>query len=271
MVMLVDPVRSIESARYYESLQQLLQSGRGATEATVLGDGFPEAPAGSRFLLDRDGHVIANDGANVAPEALLSSLRPLADRPRPYVTSGVSYLPHLPRCRLLIVGGGHVGTKVAALAAECDFDVWVCDDREEYCNPQRFPAAERLLCGPIEDVLSGVEVDGDTFCIIVTRGHNHDESALFQLVTKPARYIGMIGSKRKIRLIFDDLRQAGISDELLEQVRAPIGFDIGSQTVPEIAVSIVAELIACRSGRSVELAHGDEGRVQRAMQATVCE
>ncbi|MBL8850896.1 MAG: XdhC family protein, partial [Planctomycetaceae bacterium] len=141
-------------------------------------------------------------------------------------------------------------------------------DREEYCNPQRFPAAQRLLCGPIEDALAGVDVDGDTFCIIVTRGHNHDESALFQLVTKPARYLGMIGSKRKIRLIFDDLRRAGVAEESLQQVRAPIGYDIGSQTVPEIAVSIVAELIACRSGRSVEHAHGNERRVPRPMPAT---
>jgi xanthine dehydrogenase accessory factor len=273
MVMLVDPVRSSEDAEYYETLLTLLQGGRGVTEATVLGEGFPEAPAGSRFLIDREGRVAVLHGAASVPAALMSAMRPLAERPRPYVTGGVSYLPHLPRCRLLIVGGGHVGTKVAALAADVDFDVWVCDDREEFCNPQRFPAAQRLLCGPIDDVLSGLEVDGDTFCIIVTRGHNHDETALFQLVTKPARYIGMIGSKRKIRLIFDDLRRADIPEEALARVHAPIGFDIGSQTVPEIAVSIVAELIACRSGRAVE--HDSEigWRAQRPLRAApvACE
>ncbi|MEX0585159.1 MAG: XdhC family protein, partial [Pirellulales bacterium] len=194
----------------------------------------------------------------------LEALRPLSDRPRPYVTGGVSYLPHLQRCRLIIVGGGHVGTKVAALAADVDFDVWVCDDREEFCNVQRFPLAQRLLCGSIEDVLSALDVDGDTFCIIVTRGHHHDETALFHLAEKPARYIGMIGSRRKIRMIFDDLRRAGISEAALTRVHAPVGFDIGSQTVPEIAVSIVAELIACRSGRVVEHGHIDVRPAQQA-------
>jgi xanthine dehydrogenase accessory factor len=256
MVMLVDPVRTVADTSYYQEFVERLSAGRGVTEATVLSEGFSDAPAGARFLIDRDGDVVAQQGAESAPAAMVAGAKALAERPRPYVAGGVSYLPHLPRCRLVIVGGGHVGTKVAALAAEVDFDVWVCDDREEFCNPQRFPAAQRLLCGPIEDVLSGLEIDGDTFCIIVTRGHNHDETALFHVVEKPARYIGMIGSKRKIRLIFDDLRRMGVADELLARVHAPIGFDIGSQTVPEIAVSIVAELIACRSGRAVD--HGHE-------------
>lgn len=269
MKMLVDPVRSLEDTGYYEALLKLLQSGRGATEATVLGDAFPDVPAGSRFLIDGQGDVIAALGVESAPFELLSSVRPLAERPRPYLTGEVSFLPHLSRSRLLIVGGGHVGTKVAALAAEVDFDVWVCDDREEYCNPQRFPAAQRLLCGSIEDTLAGLEVDGDTFCIIVTRGHNHDETALFHLAEKPARYIGMIGSKRKIRLIFDDLRRLGIAEEALARVHAPIGFDIGSQTVPEIAVSIVAELIACRSGREVQHGHDAARQANRGQSSTV--
>lgn len=255
MVMLVDPVRTPADLAYYRAFLERLQSGHGVTEATILAEDLPGAPAAARFLIDRDGAVVACCGASAAPVPITTAVRPLADRPRPYVAAGVSYLPHLPRCRLIIVGGGHVGTKVAALAADVDFDVWVCDDREEFCNPTRFPAAQRLLCGPIEDIVSSLEVDGDTFCIIVTRGHNHDETALLHLVRRPARYLGMIGSQRKIRLIFDDLRRLGIDEELLARVHAPIGFDIGSQTVPEIAVSIVAELIACRSGRTVDHGH----------------
>ncbi|MFM7150085.1 MAG: XdhC family protein, partial [Gemmataceae bacterium] len=85
------------------------------------------------------------------------------------------------------------------------------------------------------------------FLLIVTRGHHHDEEALFHLTTTRAGYLGMIGSKRKIRLIFDDLMSRGISPERLDRVHAPLGFDIGSQTVPEIAISIVAELIAARN------------------------
>ena len=103
------------------------------------------------------------------------------------------------------------------------------------------------MVGSIESVADELNIDTNTFCIIVTRGHNHDEAALFQVANSNARYIGMIGSKRKIRLIFEDLRRDGISEEVLKRVHAPLGFDIGSQTVPEIAVSIVAELIACRN------------------------
>jgi len=167
------------------------------------------------------------------------------------VQQGVSFLPFLERCRLVIVGGGHVGQRVAALAAEVDFEVWVVDDREEYCNSQRFPAASRLVVGPIDTALSGLDIDAHTYCLIVTRGHHHDEEALYHLAETPAAYVGMIGSHRKIKLIFDDLLAEGISREALARVSAPLGIDIGSQTVPEIAISIVAELIAHRNLGSV--------------------
>lgn len=147
----------------------------------------------------------------------------------------------------MIVGAGHVGQKVAALAHDVGFDVWVIDDRQEYCSPERFPTAQRRIVGPIDDALTNLQIDSDTYCIIVTRGHNHDEEALFHLATTPARYVGLIGSKRKIKLIFQDLLEQGIASETLQRVYAPLGFEIGSQTVPEIAVSIVAELIAHRN------------------------
>lgn len=178
---------------------------------------------------------------------MIENLRDLSTRPRPYVAAGISYLPRLKRCRLVIVGGGHVGRKVAELAADADFDIWVVDDREQYCNAERFPFAKRLIVADIDAALSGLETDESTFCLIVTRGHNHDEEALYHLAEKRAKYVGLIGSKRKIKMIFEDLLREGISREALERVHAPIGFDIGSQTVPEIAISIVAELIAIRN------------------------
>lgn len=247
MLMLVDPVRPGDDLTYHERLEEALRTGRGVTEGIVINGETAGVPEATRLLFDKEGSLLAARGATEASPAVCAHLRPLSERPRPYVDGGVSFLPHLPRCRLVIVGGGHVGCKVAELAAQVDFDVWVIDDREEYCNTARFPGATRLICGPMDEVLPRLEVDGDTFCIIVTRGHHHDETALFHLVNRPSRYLGMIGSKRKIRLIFDDLRREGISDETLARVRAPLGLDIGSQTVPEIAVSIVAELIARRN------------------------
>src|SRR5262249_9066595 len=155
----------------------------------------------------------------------------------------------LPRITLFIVGGGHVGCAVAKLASEVDFNIWVLDDRERYASKERFPTAERRLVGEIGPLLQKMtgEISPSTYCLIVTRGHAHDEEALYHLATTRAGYVGMIGSRRKIKLIFEDLIAKGVSAETLERVHAPLGFDIGSQTVPEITVSIVAELIACRN------------------------
>ena len=127
--------------------------------------------------------------------------------------------------------------------------MWVLDDRERYASRERFPAARRLLVGEVGPSLQELasQVTPATYCLIVTRGHSHDEEALYHLAPCPAGYVGMIGSKRKIKVIYEDLIAKGITPGLLEKVHAPLGFDIGSQTVPEIAVSIVAELIACRN------------------------
>jgi xanthine dehydrogenase accessory factor len=250
MKMLVDPVRGETEFAYYRRLLELLATDQGCTEAVILDSEKAGGQAVDRFLLDDTGEVVARSSQTAAaevPPAIRDHLRPLVQRPRPYVAGGVSYLPHLRRCRLVIVGAGHVGQKVAELAAACDFDVWAVDDREQYCNPERFPLAKRLIVGDIDTALSGLEIDHNTYCLIVTRGHNHDEEALYRLAETSARYVGLIGSHRKIKMIFEDLLREGISREALARVYAPLGFDIGSQTVPEIAVSIVAELIAHRN------------------------
>lgn len=251
MKMLVDPVRSESDFGYYRQLLESLAADQGCTEAVILDSEKAGGQAGDRYLLSDEGEVLAassHDGSRDSPPSSVGQhLRPLSQRPRPYVAGGVSFLPHLRRCRLIIVGAGHVGQKVGELAAACDFDVWAIDDREQYCNAERFPQAKRLIVGDIDTALSGLDIDNGTYCLIVTRGHQHDEEALYHLAETPARYVGLIGSQRKIKMIFEDLLREGISREALSRVYAPLGLDIGSQTVPEIAVSIVAELIAHRN------------------------
>lgn len=248
MKMLVDPVRSEADLGYFLEWQSRVGAGKACTEGVVL---EPEKAgggcAGDRFLWDDSGRLVASRSGESVPSGAERNLRPVSERPRPYVCDGVSYLPCLKRCRLVIVGAGHVGQRVAQLAAEADFDVWVVDDRGEYCSPDRFPLAKRLIVGTVDTSLSGLEIDPDTYCLIVTRGHNHDEEALYHLAETNAAYVGLIGSRRKIRMIFEDLLREGIAREALRRVFAPIGFEIGSQTVPEIAISIVAELIAHRN------------------------
>lgn len=149
---------------------------------------------------------------------------------------------------LVIAGGGHVGQALASIAAAAEFDVHVIDDRADIISPERFPTAKGRIVGEIEDELRRFPITPDTYVTIVTRGHRHDGRALEAVIDSPAKYLGLIGSKAKIKLIFDDLAAKGVDPEKLKQVHAPIGLDIGAVTVPEIAVSIAAELIAIKRG-----------------------
>jgi len=252
MNVLIDPVNPTTDASYYRALWECVDVGEGIQEAVVFDADAAHLPEGMVLLLDEDNRVLASQRGELgAHDELLDRARPLSSRPQPYATHGVSYLPTLPRCRLVIVGGGHVGRAVAELSADLDFDIWIVDDREEFVREERFPRAQRRIHGLIDQTLPALDIDADTYCLIVTRGHNHDERALYYLITRGARYVGLIGSRRKIKLIFDDLLAEGISPELLASVYAPVGLDIGSQTVPEIAVSICAELISHRNRQGV--------------------
>jgi xanthine dehydrogenase accessory factor len=149
---------------------------------------------------------------------------------------------------LIIAGAGHVGQALGAIASTLDFRVTIIDDRADYASPQRFPNATRIV-GDIEAELRRLDIDANTYLVIVTRGHRHDGHALHAVIDSPAKYIGLIGSKSKIKTIFDDLNEQGVPLEKLLKVHAPIGYELGAVTVPEIAVSIAAELIAVRRGR----------------------
>jgi xanthine dehydrogenase accessory factor len=235
--------------RYFHSFRTLVENGEGCTEA-VLTSAIRDTPVGARFLYDIRRTCRGQLHSNTPPCDVSQLLPNLYERPKAFSTHGVAFLPVLPRVRLLIVGGGHVGQAVGKLAVEADFEVWVLDDREMFASRERFPQAERLMVGDIGHKLQELkanEITPSTYAIIVTRGHAHDEEALFHLADTPAGYVGMIGSKRKIRLIFDDLRAKGIREETLARVHAPLGANIGSQTVLEIAISIMAELIAHRN------------------------
>jgi xanthine dehydrogenase accessory factor len=251
MQVLIDPLAHAEEQDYFAHVHRLSGEGLGLTEAIVFDGQASGLPESASYVFDAEGRLIAHvrgplENA-IAPQVVRDGLQPLADRPRPGERTGVAYLPLLPRSRLVIVGGGHVGQAVGQLAAELDFDVCVVDDRSEFVTEARFPRAVQRISGAMTDLLPTLEITPNTYCLIVTRGHNHDEEALYHLADRGARYVGMIGSKRKIKLIFDDLLAEGVSPAVLQRVYAPVGLDIGSQTVMEIAVSIAAELVAHRN------------------------
>lgn len=163
-------------------------------------------------------------------------------------TAFVEVQPRPPH--LIIAGAGHIAIPLAAMGKLCDFQVTVLDDRPQYAHPARFPSADNVVAGPFRPMLRELRqgkdaFDSDTYFVLVTRGHQHDIDCLLEVLDDPVAYIGMIGSRRRIRAVFELLeREQGIPAQKFDRVRAPIGIDIGAITPAEIAVCILAEIIS---------------------------
>jgi xanthine dehydrogenase accessory factor len=272
MVVVAQPVSGPLPLDYFRTVDEFLAHGRGFTEAVVLdAEQAGGVELGRRFLFDGEGEARASLPGGDVPDELAARVVKPAGRPKPSVQNGIAFLPSWPRIRLIVVGAGHVGQAVAELAAGVDFDVWVIDDRRQYANRERFPRAQRILVGGFEQLIDSLEITPLTYALIVTRGHGHDQEALAHLAPTAAGYVGLIGSRRKIRLIFENLREAGLREADLERVTAPVGLDIGSQTVPEIAISIVAELIARRNAGLRRAATSPKIEAQGRAQGGCCQ
>ena len=148
-----------------------------------------------------------------------------------------------PTGKMYLFGGGHVSFEVAKLAVNLGFDVTVVDDREEFANPVRFPECKTVVVDSFPD-MPDFETDDRSYILIITRGHAHDKTVLRWALNKPHLYLGMIGSKTKRDTLYKGLEAEGYSMERLRQVKCPIGLSIGAETPAEIAVSIMAEIIA---------------------------
>lgn len=260
----VDP----QPTRGLTSYQRLLeaQSKKEKAVLVTLVQHPDKTQMGDTLLILETGETVGNPrdpllGERVRTEAF-SLMEEEAPQPKVIeISEGITlYLePHLPKPTLLIVGAGHIGKAVAHLGAFLDFEVIVLDDRPSFANSERFPEASQII---VEDIVRGLRqfpITPNTYIVIVTRGHRHDGVALREVVNSPAAYIGMIGSRRKIHLIFEGLLEEGITTpEQLARVRAPIGIEIGALTVEEIAVSIAAELVLERSRRRIKGAKGEE-------------
>jgi xanthine dehydrogenase accessory factor len=149
----------------------------------------------------------------------------------------------VPEQTLLICGGGHIGLALSCIAKLMHWRVVLLDNRRDFANDQRFPHADKIVCGAYGRSLSAFASDANTSIVILTHGHAHDEECLEAALKTKACYIGMIGSRTKSKFIFDSLKKKGISQKRLKVVRTPIGLDIGAESPEEIAVAIAAELI----------------------------
>ncbi|HEY7173063.1 MAG TPA: XdhC/CoxI family protein [Vicinamibacterales bacterium] len=157
--------------------------------------------------------------------------------------------PIEPSPELYVVGAGHVGYHLANLAHEVGFRVHVVDDREKFASHERFPNAVEVLAEDIPAWIERTPLPPHAYVVIVTRGHTNDLEALRALAPRDLRYLGLIGSRAKVARIYDQLVADNIPPNVLKQVHAPIGLDIGAVTPQEIAVSILAELIAVKHGK----------------------
>jgi xanthine dehydrogenase accessory factor len=157
--------------------------------------------------------------------------------------------PIEPSPELYVIGAGHVGFHLANLAHEVGFKVRVVDDREKFANRERFPHAEEVVTEDIPQWIARTELPPHAYVVIVTRGHNNDLDALRALAPRDLRYLGLIGSRAKVARIYDELVAHNMPADALTRVHAPIGLDIGAVTPQEIAVSILAELIAVKHGK----------------------
>jgi xanthine dehydrogenase accessory factor len=234
------PERSKEA--YAAALETAERREKAALCTVVEGD---EALVGTTSLLKASGEGLEalREAAASALEAGREKLVRLEDGRAVYVE------PILPRPTALIAGAGHIGAALAQILSLCGFEVVVVDDRPSFANTDRLPFADRVVVDDIPRFVREFPVNEDTYVVVVTRGHRHDAHVLRECIHSNAKYIGMIGSKRKIVVIFEEMLREGLaSREELLRVHSPMGLALGDREVGEIAVSIAAEIIAVRNG-----------------------
>ncbi len=256
----LEPVSPASAAhlRVFETALKTLSRGGTGLVATVVD---PQAWTGAeppKTFLDAEGTVSGSLlGALEMPASLVETLRRrLGGKQADLVVLEDDALgslevliePVASNPVLYLFGGGHVAGEIVPLAARVGFEVVVIDDRPDFADAARFPEAREVRLAAFEGLLEQLPVDAASFLVIVTRGHLHDKTVLEQALRTEARYVGMIGSRRKIRIIYDRLLEEGVEQARLDRVHAPIGLDIGAETPEEIAVSIAAELILVRAG-----------------------
>jgi len=259
----------------FEEIVQLRREGRRGALATIINvQGSIPSFETAKMLVRDDGTIAGTIGGGCVEAEVWQAAKEVMqeEKPRsltfnlnnnPKYDSGlvcggtleVYIEPVLPASTLYIFGAGHVALNLYKVARMAGFDVIVVDDREAYANRQRFPEAKDVYSEDFDRVLNQLSPNESSYLVITTRGHRDDMRVLRWAVETSARYIGMIGSQRKVIAIYKELEREGISREKLERVYAPMGIDIGAITPEEIAVSVAAELIAIRRNSAAALPH----------------
>lgn len=259
----------------YEEIVKLRKEGRRGAVATIVNvRGSIPSFKTAKMLVRDDGSIAGTIGGGCVEADVWQAAREVMESERPRTltfdlnndpkydtglvcggTLEIFVEPVLPPAELYIFGAGHVAEALYRVARIAGFDVTVVDDREAYANRERFPEAQEVIAEDFDKATARITPSESSYIVVVTRGHRDDMRVLRWAVQTPARYVGMIGSKRKTITIFKELQEEGIPAQLFDRVHAPVGLDIGAITPEEIAVSITAELIAKRRNVERELPH----------------
>jgi xanthine dehydrogenase accessory factor len=253
----------------FAALGEAMKNGEEVALVTIVGaNGSTPQRVGAKMLVYSDGRTVGTIGGGCYENEALWKAREAIKTRKPCTVryeladdfaaeSGlicggqmeVFVEPIEASPAVYIFGAGHVGQFVGQVAHDAGFRVHVVDDREKFANRERFPHAASVIVDDIPSWLARTPLPSSAYAVIVTRGHRHDLDALRALAPRQLRYLGLIGSRAKVKRIYDALVEEGLGPEQLQNVHAPIGLDIGAVTPQEIAVAIVAELIAVRRGK----------------------
>ena len=267
----------------YEEIVALRQAGRRGAVATIVNvRGSIPSFRTAKMLVRDDGSLVGTIGGGCVEAEVWQAAREVMEEEKPRTlvfnlnenpkydtglvcggTLEIFVEPVLPPALLYIFGAGHVAYSLYQVAQIAGFDITVVDDREAYANRERFPTAREVIAQDFDSACARLQVSDSAYIVIVTRGHRDDMRVLRWAVNTPARYVGMIGSKRKTITIYKELEKEGIPLTKFEDVHAPVGLEIGAITPEEIAVSIMAEMIAIRRNALPEIA----GKAYRVMVA----
>jgi xanthine dehydrogenase accessory factor len=267
----------------FEEVVRLRRVGQRGVLATIVHtNGSIPSFESSRMLVREDGSIVGTIGGgcveaevwaaakdvlqNELPRKMVFNLNNEASYDNGLICGGtleVFVEPILPQPVLYIFGGGHISIALAQAAHMAGFAIGVVDDREQFANRERFPMARDIYVS-FDEAFAKLRPNACDYLVIVTRGHRDDMRVLGWAAGTAARYIGMIGSKRKVLSVYEALERDGVPAERLDRVHAPVGLDIGALTPEEIAISITAELIAVRRDAGAGLAHKSVDRVGAA-------
>jgi xanthine dehydrogenase accessory factor len=231
-------------------VNELIQKGETFCLATVITSDSADIPAGRKAIVPEKGPLEGEIGdgqldltvRNLALEAINEKKRGLVE-----IKPGVHVFFDLisPELKLIVCGAGHIAIPLSRFAREVGFRVTVLDDREDFAHAARFPGCD-VIAADFAVTLRDLNLNHSTFVVVITRGHEHDADCLWEILKKETAYIGLIGSRRRVRFVLEMLEKQGIAKERLQEVFTPIGTPIGAESPEEIALSIIAELVCIR-------------------------